>query len=72
MELKTINIYLNTENSYLPKVKYVFNTICNIMGVKAKFFSGLTSEVIHIYYGIRTEDDYPIFIYHNPEAVDFF
>jgi len=42
------------------------------MGVKARFFSGLTSEEIHIYYGLRTEDDYPIFIYHNPEAVDFF
>ena len=42
------------------------------MGVKARFFSGLTSEEIHIYYGVRTEDDYPIHIYHNPEAVDFF
>ena len=40
--------------------------------MKARFFSGLTSEEIHIYYGVRTEDDYPIYIYHNPEAIEFF
>lgn len=72
MELKTLNVYLNIDNSYKPKAKYVFNTLCKVLGVKARFFSGLSSEDIHIYYGIRTEDDYPVKIYHNPEAVSFF
>lgn len=72
MESRILNIYLNIDANFLPKAKYVFKTLCQVLGFRAKFFSGLTSEEIHIYYGLRTEDKYPIYIFHNPEAVDFF
>ena len=72
MELKYINILLNIDEIYQPKVKYVFNTLSQILGLKPKYFTRLTSQQIHIYYGKRIEDEYPIHIYHNPDAVEFF
>jgi Family of unknown function (DUF7033) len=72
MELRQLNIFLNIDEAYSEKTKYVFNTLCRILGLKAKFFTGLTSEEIHLYYGKRTEESYPVHIYHDPNAVDFF
>ena len=72
MELKYINILLNIDEIYQPKAKYVFNTLCQILGLKPKYFTRITSQQIHIYYGKRSEDEYPIHIYHNPDSVEFF
>ena len=72
MELKYIHILLNVEDNFLPKAKYVLNTFCRILGLKPKFFTGMTPETIHIYYGICVEEKYPIHIYYNEEAAEFF
>ncbi|MDO9576661.1 MAG: hypothetical protein Q7J16_02120 [Candidatus Cloacimonadales bacterium] len=72
MEQKQLNIFLNVDERYSGKTKYVFNTLCRVLGLKPRFFTGLTSEVIHLYYGKRTEDIYPVHIYHDPGAADFF
>jgi len=69
---KQLNIFLNIEESYQKKTKYVFNTLCRVLGLKTKFFTGLTSEEIHLYYGKRTEDIYPVHIYHDPNADEFY
>jgi hypothetical protein len=63
MELKYINILLNIDEIYQPKVKYVFNTLSQILGLKPKYFTGLSSQQIHIYYGKRSEEEYPIHIF---------
>lgn len=70
--METINIYLQVKSHYLPKVKYTFNTIFNMLGVKPKFFTEFTMQSIHIYYGEKTKEKYPLKIYHNTEAADFF
>ena len=72
MEFKYLHILLNVEESFLPKAKYVFNTISHILGLKPRYFTGLTSQTIHIYYGKRSEEEYPIHIFHSPYASDFF
>jgi len=72
MKMKFLNIYINVDKSFEQKTKYVFSTFCKILGVKPQFFTGITKENIHIYYGINTKDEYPIHIYHDPAAVDFF
>ncbi|MCK4957625.1 MAG: hypothetical protein KAS49_08310 [Candidatus Cloacimonetes bacterium] len=70
--MEKINIFINTKESFTPKAKYVFETIFRILGKKTQFFTEFTMQNIHIYYGEKTSDKYPINIYHNPEAADFF
>lgn len=72
MDFTTVNIFLDIDESYTAKTKYVFHTFCSIIGLKAKFFRGLTSEDIQIYYGKKTKDVYPIKIYHDITAPEFF
>ena len=70
--MKFINIYINVDESFEKKAKYIFSTFCKIIGLKPQFFTKITKEDIHIYYGIKIEDEYPIHIYHDPTAIDFF
>jgi len=70
--MKYINILINTEENYSRKVKYVFNTFCHILGLKAKFYTQNSSEEINIYYGIKKEKHYPISIFYNPDTAKFF
>ncbi|MCK9329636.1 MAG: hypothetical protein M0Q94_07145 [Candidatus Cloacimonetes bacterium] len=67
-----INILINTEKRYIPKAEYVFRTFCSILGLKPSFFYNYAYEEIHVYYGQDFKNDYPVNIYHNPKAVDFF
>ncbi len=70
--MKQINIYLDVSPSFVPKAKYVFETLFRVQGLKPKFFTEFTMENIHIFYGENTKNRYPLHIYHNPEAADFF
>lgn len=72
MDFSTVNIYLDINESYTSKTKYVFTTLCTIIGLKAKFFRGMTSEDIQIYYGKKTRDVFPVKIYHDIGAPEFF
>ncbi|MCF7858841.1 MAG: hypothetical protein K9N07_05880 [Candidatus Cloacimonetes bacterium] len=72
MEMKFINIYINVDSSFEKKAKYIFATFFKIIGIKPQFFTKTTKEDIHIYYGIKTNDEYPIHIYHDLAASDFF
>lgn len=67
-----INILINTEKRFIPKAEYVFRTFCRFLGLKPSFFYNKAFEEIHIYYGSDFNNNYPINIYHNPKAVDFF
>ena len=70
--MEKINIYLNLKPSFLPKAKYTFTTLCNILGVEPQFFTEFTMQDIHIYYGERSKEKYPLKIYHDPETANFF
>jgi len=72
MEMKNLNIYINVDKSFEKKAKYVFSTFCKILGVKPNFYTKITKETIHIYYGTNTKNEYPVHIYHDSAAVDFF
>jgi len=70
--MKFINIYINVDNSFEKKAKYVFSNMFKIIGVKPQFFTRITKDTIHIYYGKKTKDEYPIHIYHDPSVSNFF
>jgi len=70
--MKLINIYINVDETFEKKAKYVFSTFCKIIGLKPQFFMKITKEPIHIYYGTRIRDEYPIHIYHDETAIEFF
>lgn len=69
-----INILINTDKSYIPKVEYVFNFFCKILGLLPVYFYDATFEDIHIYYGSYTPNNekHTIIIYHNEQAINFF
>jgi len=67
-----LNILLNTDKSFLPKAEYVIRTFCRILGLNPTFYYYFSTEEIHIYYGEKTDQSYPLQIYHNNEAVKFF
>ncbi|MDP8267268.1 MAG: hypothetical protein P9L97_00945 [Candidatus Tenebribacter davisii] len=70
--MKLINIYINVDKSFEKKAQYVFSTFAKILGIKCQFFTKITKEPIHIYYGVKTKDEYPIHIFHGPHVSDFF
>jgi hypothetical protein len=70
--MKKINILLNVSPSFVPKAKYVFETLFRVQGLKPTFFTEFTMENIHIFYGKDAKIKYPLHIYHNPEAAEFF
>lgn len=70
--MKLINIYINVDKSFEKKAKYVFSTIFKILGVKPQFFTKITKDTIHIYYGNYTKNKYPIHIYHDASVIEFF
>ncbi len=55
-----------------PKAKYVFRTLFSILGYKVRFFNKTTSEDIHVYYGLRTSEQFPVRIYRGVETALFF
>lgn len=70
--MKFINIYINVDKSFEKKAKYVFSTMFKVIGIKPQFFTKITKDVIHIYYGKKSKDEYPIHIYHGQSVTDFF
>ncbi|HPR17549.1 MAG TPA: hypothetical protein PLD62_04810 [Candidatus Cloacimonadota bacterium] len=72
MEQKHLNILLKVDASFEQKAKYVFRTFGKILGLKINFFTASTLEPIHLYYGSYIEDSFPIHIYHDLSAPDFF
>lgn len=70
--VKTVNILIDTDASFIPKAEYVFRTFCRILGLNARFYYGKTFEEIQIYYGSNFNKKYPLHIFHNPKAVVFF
>lgn len=69
---RKINILLNVEKSFVPKAEYVLRGFCKTLGLQPEFFYGFSLDDIHIYYGIDTDEDYPIEIRFQPETAEFF
>ncbi len=67
-----INILIKTDDSFTNKAEYVLRTLCSILRLNPKFFYGSTYDHVHIYYGTKTTNSYPIKIYHNPEVPPFY
>ncbi len=67
-----INILLNLPKDYLPKAEFVLRTYCYILRLNPKFSYGSHFEGADIYYGERTQREYPIRIFYAAEAVEFF
>jgi len=71
-EIKTINILLEIEKTFIPKAEYVFRTFCSILGLKPRFYYEFCPEEIHVYYGTEREPQALITIYCHPETAQFF
>lgn len=67
-----LNILLNTEKSFLPKAEYVLRTFCRILGLNPSFHYYYSTEEVHVYYGDKTDQQYPLQIFHNKKAVEFY
>lgn len=67
-----INILLNLPEQYIPKAEFVLRTYCYILRLNPKFNYGTHFEATHLYYGPRTQRDYPVQIHFDPETADFF
>jgi hypothetical protein len=67
-----INILINVPDRYLPKAEFVLRTYCYILRLNPKFYYGLHSEGIHLYYGLKNEQIYPIRIYFEASTASFF
>jgi hypothetical protein len=67
-----INISINVPRHYLPKAEFVLRTYCYFLRLNPKFYYGIHNEGIHIYYGEFTNRNYPIRIFYDPAAADFF
>ncbi len=61
----TLNIRLNVDKDFTPKAKYIFDMILNVLGLKAKYYERDTLDDIHIYYGVKSEENYPVKIYRD-------
>ncbi len=68
----TLNILVDVEKPYIPKSEYVFRQFCRILGLQPKFYYRYSSAQIHVYYGEKADERYPVHIYHNPQANTFF
>jgi len=60
------------DEKFEPKAKYVFRTMLKLMGYQVRFFTKTTSQDIHLYYGLRTQEKYPVRIYRGMETALFF
>lgn len=69
---RSIGILLKVEKSYIPKAEYVFRTYCKIIGLQPNFFYDDTREDVHVYYGSKSDEKYPIEIYYDENAAKFF
>ena len=58
--MNRLNILLNPDEKFEPKARYVFDVLGKIAGFKPVFYHRLTSEEIHVYYGLKTDEKYPI------------
>lgn len=70
--VRSINILINVDKNYIPKVEYVFRTFCKILGLQPQFFYGISYDDVHVYYGEPQEEKYPIEIHYSGEAASFF
>ena len=62
---KTLNIRLNIDEETIPKAKYIFDLMLKVLGLKAKYYTKDTLDDIHIYYGVKTTESFPIKIYRD-------
>lgn len=60
-----LNIRLNVDAEFIPKAKYIFDIFAKILGFTPIYFTADTLEDIHIYYGTRVFDNYPVKIYRH-------
>ncbi len=68
----TLNILVDVEKPFIPKSEYVFRQFCRILGLQPKFFYRYSSAQIHVYYGTKADEHYPVQIFHSPNANEFF
>ncbi len=62
---KILNIRLNIDKETIPKAKYIFDLMLKVLGLKAKYYTKDTLDDIHIYYGVKTTESFPVKIYRD-------
>jgi len=67
-----LNILLNIDDRFENKAKYIFRTFGKILGFSPTFYNRFTTAEIHLYYGIKSDNKYPIQIFHYPAVAEFF
>ncbi|MDP2173267.1 MAG: polysaccharide deacetylase family protein [Candidatus Cloacimonadaceae bacterium] len=67
-----IVILLNLPIRYIPKAEFVLRTYCAVLRLNPKFLYGTHFESVHVYYGMSTDQEYPIKIHFNEQTADFF
>jgi hypothetical protein len=68
-----LNIFLDVDSSFRSKAEYVFRTFFLFREVQLEFFYAETGNVdFDIYYGEKSENRYPISVFHNSCAVEFY
>jgi len=70
--MQELNILIETDAQYQRKAEYVFNQFARFLGCHVHIYFAEGVHDIQIYYGERVDTTYPISIFHNPQAVDFF
>ena len=67
---------IDVDPSYRKKTEYTFRTLCRIIGLKPVFYtpndSCDNSSIVDIFYSAKCPDNFPVWIYHNPEVVSFY
>jgi len=70
--MQELNIQIDTDPKYHRKAHYVFTMFCRFLGINANIYFTEGKYDAHIYYGENLHIDRLIYIYHNPQVVDFF
>jgi hypothetical protein len=67
-----LHILIDVDERFVEKTKYVFSHLCKVIGLKPLFYLRHAPAFTQVYYGPPTAGEYPVSIYHDPAAADFF
>jgi len=67
-----LNILLNIDERFENKAKYVLRTFGKILGFSPIFYNSFTTSEIHLCYGLKNENKYPVQIFNYPSVAEFF
>jgi hypothetical protein len=70
--VRPLHILIDVDERFIAKAQYVFTHLCKVIGMKPHFHVGRAPVIPQVYYGSRTTQEYPVSIFHDPGAVEFF